>query len=118
MPNKLLILLTITLFSTASIAEEHEVYMANQAGGYVVLTHEPCQMEAYKELYPYHAYATEADGTIHPGCFTIPSIAEAPEVEGMKVFAVVNFIDEDGESFVLPAHFFTSEKPGKLDGAI
>lgn len=100
------------------MADNHEIYMANEAGGYVVLTHEPCQMEPHKELYPYHAYATEGNGTVHLGCFTIPSIKEAPKVPGMDVFAVVNFIDEDGESFVIPAHFFKSEKPDNLNGAI
>lgn len=114
---KTLIVSIAVLISTLALAGD-EVYMANEAGGYVVLTHEPCLMKSYKDLYPYHAYATEGNGNTHLGCYNIPSIEDAPEKPGFKVFAVVNFIDEDGENFVIPAHFFSSEKPQVIDGAI
>ena len=114
---KKLIGTTMVLIATSALAV-NEVYMANEAGGYVVLTHEPCLMKSHKDLYPYHAYATEGNGTVHLGCYIIPSIEDAPRSPDFEVFAVVNFIDEDGESFVIPAHFFSSEKPQGLNGAI
>lgn len=112
------ILLTVILFSSAVMADNHEIYMANEAGGWLTLTHEECKMERVKKQFPWHAYGTEANGTVHNACYIVPSLPTAKEQaeipQGVKVFPVVNIIDlEDGQVHTLRADWFTSTKPGQ-----
>lgn len=113
MIKRILALLAISLSAHAG----SEIYMANQAGGWLALTHEPCHIEKIKAQFPFHAHATEANGKEHMACYVIPNPPtpeEAKEIPpGVKVFPVVNLYDpEDGQVHTLRADWFTSEKPG------
>ena len=60
------------LVSLSAMADEpKEMYMPNDAGGFLVLTLEPCQLAgANKVEYPNRAYATESsDLAVHEGCW-------------------------------------------------
>ena len=69
------IVLLVSFLSFNSKAEElpKELYMPNDAGGFIVITVEECSIEYVKDEFPSHAYATEIkeDGTevIHIGCW-------------------------------------------------
>ena len=68
------------LVSMSAYADEpKEMYMPNDAGGFLVLTLEPCQLAgANKEAYPSRAYATESsDLAIHEGCWVRYTFAES-----------------------------------------
>lgn len=83
------------LFSLPVAAEDYstykELYMANQAGGVVALTVEPCAIESAKaKHFDSRAYATEADGTRHEGCWIAPDISEAPNHPSIKIIPIVN----------------------------
>jgi hypothetical protein len=108
---KKLLAIGMLVLTNFCYADNDEVYMANAAGGYVALTHETCTLDFAKELYPYRAYATTSAGDIYEGCFNIPSIEDAPVVEGIKIFPVVNLIDIDKITFAFPVELFTAEKP-------
>jgi hypothetical protein len=106
------ILLVIAFISTPLMAEKAlEVCLANDAGGEIVLTHEPCTGEKVNtNLFPFHAYATEASGTIHTGCYDIPSVADAKPSNGTKIIPLVNFVDVvDLQVITLKAEWFTPE---------
>lgn len=110
---KIQMFLVALLLALDSLAQEpaFEVYTPNDAGGYITLTHEPCQIDQYKTTYPYRGYATTNEANIvHEGCYDVPSIAEAPKIPGYKVFPMVNFIDVDGLRVEWPLHIFTSKK--------
>lgn len=56
-----------------------EMYMPNDAGGFVVLTIEPCKFDKVSKEYPYRAYATEAsDAAFHEGCWDSPDTSAVP----------------------------------------
>ena len=56
-----------------------EMYMANDAGGFVVLTIEPCTHSIVLKEYPYRAYATESSNAVmHEGCWSSPDTSEVP----------------------------------------
>ena len=60
------------LVSLSALADEpKEMYMPNDAGGFLVLTLEPCQLKgANTTEYPNRAYATESsDLAVHEGCW-------------------------------------------------
>ena len=78
--------------TSADYSEHKELYMANQAGGDIVLTLEPCAFEAARKLgFENRSYATVAGGKImEEGCWLAPSIAEAPQIEGVKIIPIVN----------------------------
>lgn len=83
------------MFSLPVAAEDYsshnELYMANQAGGVVALTVEPCTInEARLKKFEGRAYATEADGTRHEGCWIAPDIGEAPNHPSVKIIPIVN----------------------------
>lgn len=83
------------LFSLPVAAEDYstykELYMANQAGGVVALTVEPCGIkEALDKKFESRAYATEANGTKHEGCWIAPDISDAPNHPGVKIIPIVN----------------------------
>lgn len=92
--KKFIIILT-TLFSTLALAEAPKVCLLNDAGGMIVLTHEACTSDRPNlvETFPFHAYATEGDGTIHNGCFEIPSVSDAKPDPGVRIIPIVNFIE-------------------------
>jgi hypothetical protein len=113
------LLLTLLLVSTTAFAEP-EVYMANQAGGYLTLTHEECKVEELRDTFPWHAYGVnEVLEVVGMACYQIPAPptqAEMTEVpQGMMIIPVVNLIDlEDGEIYTLQADWFTAERPGNI----
>ena len=78
--RKILMLLTASLIQTATAAEPpKEMYMPNDAGGFVVLTTRPCTIEKMAEEYPYRAYATESsEAATHEGCWSSPDTSEVP----------------------------------------
>jgi len=82
------------LVSLPVAAEEpkfKELYMPNAAGGFMVLTVEDCKVEAQKELFPYHAYATvEGDRVVEEGCWMTPDISGAEIIPGMTIIPIVN----------------------------
>ena len=114
-----LLAVTSLLITPLSYAQD-EVYMENQAGGYLALTHQECKVEELRDVFPYHAYGVDGTGTIVGlACYQIPKLPtqeEAKEVpEGMTVIPLVNVIDlKDGEVHTLEASWFTSTKPGNL----
>ena len=101
----------MVLFTTSAFAQDNsKVCLANDAGGHIVLTHQECKNPKSIDRFPYHAYATEASGTLHEGCFDIPSIADAKQQPGMRIIPVVNFMDsEDGALITFQAEWFTLE---------
>ena len=114
-----LLAVTALLITPLSYAQD-EVYMENQAGGYLALTHQECKVSKLKDVFPYHAYGVDGEGNVlGQACYQIPKLptqAEMTEVpEGMSVIPVVNVIDlEDGEVHTLQASWFTSTKPGSF----
>lgn len=106
---KITLFLVSLLLSIDSISQELKIYTPNEAGGHIVLTHEPCQIEKFKELYPYRGYATTSNPEdLYEACYVVPSISEAPQVPGMKIIPLVNFIDEDGIRLEYPLEIFSS----------
>ena len=71
-----------------------EMYMPNDADGFVVLTVEPCQFpSADKQGFHYRAYATEVSGAVtnqHEGCWNSPDVKDAPQMPGVKIIPLVN----------------------------
>ena len=109
MKNIILTALLSVITTVAFANESLTVCLPNEAGGYIVLTHELCQSNLVnKKLFPYHAYATEASGTIHPACYDIPSTADAKPTPNTKIIPVVNFIDaRDSQVITFQAEWFT-----------
>ena len=108
----------ISILTTVAFANESPtVCLPNEAGGYIVLTHDACKSNLVnKKLFPYHAYATEASGVIHQACYDIPSTAEAKPQPGTKIIPVVNFIDaRDSQVVTFQAEWFTRNScPGLI----
>ena len=108
----------ISILTTVAFANESPtVCLPNEAGGYIVLTHDACKSNLVnKKLFPYHAYATEASGVIHQACYDIPSTAEAKPQPGTKIIPVVNFIDaRDSQVITFQAEWFTRNScPGLI----
>jgi hypothetical protein len=67
-----LVLLVLLITAPALADEPKEMYMPNDAGGFLTLTSEPCTLVgADKVSYPYRAYATESSElAIHEGCWS------------------------------------------------
>jgi len=92
---KYILALVAVLSSLPATAEDYsnhkELFMANQAGGVVALAVEPCTIEQAKlKKFEGRAYATEANGTKHEGCWIAPDISEAPNVPNVKIIPIVN----------------------------
>lgn len=109
-------ILATVFLSSSVLADTGEIYMANEAGGWLTLTHEECKTERVKKQFPWHAYGTEANGTVHNACYVVPSLPTAKEQakipQSITIFPVVNIIDlEDGQVHTLRADWFTSTKP-------
>jgi len=66
-----LVLLALLIAVPALADEPKEMYMPNDAGGFLTLTLEECTLAgADKISYPYRAYATESSElAIHEGCW-------------------------------------------------
>jgi len=106
---KILLFLISLLLATDCITEELKIYSPNEAGGHIVLTQESCQIDHYKELYPYRGYATTSNpNDLYEGCYLVPDISEAPQIPGYEVFPLVNFIDTDGIRVEYPLEIFSS----------
>ena len=116
--KKLLLIITLTL--SIAVYAQDEVYMENQAGGYLALTHDECKVDKLKEKFPWHAYGVDGTGEIVGlACYQIPKLpnqAEMTEVpHGMTVIPVVNVVDlQDGEIHTLEASWFTGTRPGSF----
>jgi hypothetical protein len=94
--NVIAISLLFSLNCYAGINVE-KVYMANQAGGHIILTQEECKLSKYKSGYENRAYATTSEvGVEYEACYDVPSLEGAPKIEGYRIFPIVNYIDEDG----------------------
>lgn len=121
MLNRLAVLVMCLLFSVNANAE-FEIYMANQAGGYLVLTHDECATPSYKDRFPFRGYGTEIKSNgqqvFHEGCYMVPPPPTPEEAKsippGVKIIPVINFIDDEGIVHTLSADWFTSEKPEDL----
>lgn len=97
---KYILALVAALFITFATAEDYskhkELFMANQAGGIVALTVEPCAIAAAKaKKFENRAYATEGNGTLHEGCWMAPDTSEAPDYPGMRIIPIVNVWFDD-----------------------
>jgi len=109
---KVTIFTAILLIATSSYSQKApQVCLVNEAGGVIALTHEACRGEKVNtKLFPFHAYATEASGTIHQGCYDIPSVEDAKPSKGTKIIPLVNFVDvEDLQVITFKAEWFTPE---------
>jgi hypothetical protein len=125
---KKLLFVTLLGFALISSAEElpNEMYMANDAGGFVVLTTEPCTFKKQAKEYPYRAYATESSEIVlHEGCWTSPDTSEvpntimstsegAPEAPTLHIIHVVNTWWKEGGYVTFLQSRFTPEKRGFL----
>lgn len=103
-------LMALLLVSNISFADEmpKEMYMPNEAGGFTVLTIEPCKDSyAYNLGFEYHVYATEGDGTKHEGCWT--SINPPDHLKG-RLDPYVNTWWERGLTVSYKQSLFSSEK--------
>jgi hypothetical protein len=102
------------LASLSATAEEvKEMYMPNEAGGFVTLTQEACAYtEALRQGFEYRAYATEnAEGLIvYEGCWISPSTEGAPRAQGVKIIPVVNTWWAEGSQVTFLAPQFSPEK--------
>lgn len=108
---KIQMFLIALLLAMDSYADNIEVYTPNDAGGFIVLTQEKCQLSKYKESFPYRAYATTNEPNVkHEACYDVPDISQAPKVPGYRVFPIVNFIDVDGIRLEYPLEIFSSSK--------
>lgn len=120
---------------SVSAEEPKEMYMPNDAGGFVVLTIEPCAFEQAAKEYPYRAYATESSDIVnHAGCWTSPDTAGAgfdllvaEEGAGpaptMRLIPMVNTWWEEGAKATFVQSNFRPEKlrylsNGKLESAV
>lgn len=115
------ILLTVLALTLSSIAiAQDEVYMENQAGGYLTLTHEECKVPELTDVFPYHAYGIDGSGKIvGVACYQVPKLPTQAELsdtpKGMSIIPIVNVIDlSDGEVYTLEARWFSGTKPGSF----
>jgi len=98
--------LILSLFLFVSVIcwadEPTELYMPNDAGGYIVLTKEMCSNDQAIKDYPYRAYGTESsEAVLHEGCWSTPDTTSvptqllsksegAPEAPTINVLSMVN----------------------------
>jgi len=93
---KLILALVAALLSLPATAADYskhkELYMANQAGGDIVLTLEECAIDDAKTKgFTNRTYATVAGGKImEEGCWMAPGIEGAPNVPGVTIIPIVN----------------------------
>lgn len=93
---KKVITLVAVLFSLSATAEESqlpkEMYMPNDAGGFIVLSTDACGIPAATAKgFTHRSYATLEDGTVaEEGCWLRPDMSEAPQIPGVKIIPIVN----------------------------
>jgi N-acetylmuramoyl-L-alanine amidase CwlA len=89
-----------------------ELYMANEAGGWIVVSVEECKLgDDIKKDFPNRAYATEPDGTMHEGCWDSPSIQDAPiDQRLIKIIPLVNVKWHTGDITVYEQNQFKPTK--------
>mgnify|MGYP006286711871 CR=1 FL=1 len=110
---KKLSVLCFFVCSAMAAEEPQELYLPNDAGGYIILTLEECKIPAIeKQGYHFRVYATETeDGqSMHEGCWDRPDTSDAPRIEGIKIIPVVNTYWETGDRATFQASQFTPEK--------
>jgi hypothetical protein len=108
-----------------------EMYMPNDAGGFVVLTAEPCAHKNVAKEYPYKAYATESSDVVyHEGCWNSPDTSDvpaqimsksegAPEAPTIRVIQMVNtWWVEGGKATFFQSHFTPEKKRYLSNGKI
>ena len=103
------IVLLASCFVFNSKAEElpKELYMPNDAGGFVVITVEESNIEYAKEKFPYRAYANEVtdDGEIiHEGCWMTEAVPSSRYIPLFNIFFEPNIVA------TYPHKDFTPEK--------
>src|SRR4051812_44897554 len=86
-----LVAASAAFFMSTAFAEVNEMYMPNSAGGFLVLTNNPCQIDAEKEQFPYAAYETDELENSYEGCWVRPEGAPGPFVAFVNVLMI-----EDG----------------------
>ena len=130
--RKILLLLVATFIQTAVAADlPKEMYMPNDAGGFVVLTLEPCAFEQASKEYPYKAYAKESsDAVYHEGCWSSPDTSDvptqimsksegAPEAPTIQVIQMVNtWWKEGGKATFMQRNFSPEKKRYLSNGTI
>lgn len=100
-----------------------EMYMPNDAGGFVILTAEPCAFSQVAAEYTYRTYATESsEGVSHEGCWTTPDTSKvptqlysasegAPEAPTMQVIVIINtWWKEGGKASFFQSNFNKEKK--------
>lgn len=105
----------------ADYSQHKELYMANEAEGWIVLTLEDCKLgDKIKKDFPSRAYATESDGTMHEGCWDAPSTADAPAVDPaiITIIPIVNVLWHTGDLTAYPQNAFSPTKTKRLENAI
>ena len=127
------LILSVLMISslTAQADLPKEMYMANDAGGFVVLTAEPCAFEKMRKEYPYRAYATESSDIVnHAGCWTSPDTSDVPtelysKSEGagtpptIRIIRMVNtWWAEGGAASFLQSNFSPEKKRSLSNGTI
>ena len=105
-------IVALLLWSGSTCADEiivEELICINEENGVIALTVQPCEDKNAREYYKmeHRAYATEANGTVHEGCWDRPDTADAPDVPGTRIIAVVNtYWPEVGQVVTYPASLF------------
>lgn len=129
--NKLLVSIVLCIPLICYAVEPKEMYMSNDAGGFVVLTTEPCAFASATKEYPYRAYATESsDIVMHEGCWTSPDTSEvptevfsksegAPEAPKLHVIQMVStWWTENARATYLQSHFTPTKKRYLSNGGV
>lgn len=106
-------LIILALVATVAQAREFpkELYMPNEAGGFVVLTQEECQYsQAIRRGYNYRAYSEEPGEANHEGCWQSASVDDAPKLRGWRIIPLVNTWWDTGDEVTFPFRLFDEEK--------
>lgn len=111
--NKVITLVAV-LFSLTATAEDlpKEMYMPNEAGGFIILTTEKCAFEAAsKKGFEYRTYATLKDDSVaEEGCWVRPDISGAPQIPGVKIIPIVNLWYDNAIIPIAQADFSRDKK--------
>ena len=73
--KKLIVSLALCISTVCFADEPKEMYMPNDSGGFIALSLFKCVNPDAAGAFSYIAYATEGNGTVHEGCW---SMVEAP----------------------------------------
>ena len=100
-------LLLALLIPTLCYAAD-ELYMPNEAGGFVTLTKEVCANQNIKKTFPYKATATEGNGTLYEGCWAAPDQKGSGAPQGAS--PIVSLMFEEGAVYSYKIDLFSYEK--------